>query len=400
MIKESEYIARRQQLKNRLAELDVPQFVATGSESIYYLCGSSYEALERPFFLIIPRVGPDRLIVPFLERDHLKKAKGIDQGRIHTYWDYPARPGRCWKSVLLEHGGLEKGFAYDESCPMSVAGLLNSLGGYPVDLIEQQRRVKSPAEIEMVRRAAHYADNGVQQLYAHSYYGSTVAEGFARTGNVMQSIIRENPDFDALTTKVLMASFPAPFSGIPHGVPAIDDLLLEGPHVTLVLTRVNGYAAECERTYFTTTPSKQDFTLFRLMVEARNLGLSRLRPGVACAEIDAQVNTFLAREGINKPEQRLHRIGHGVGLGTHEGPWLSDGSEDILKPGMIVSIEPGIYFEGMGGYRHSDTILITEHGYELLTRAPGVDQPLVLSKKSLKHRVHRHFVSKALGMKV
>lgn len=399
MIKETEYLERRKKLKASLEELDIPQFVATSSESIYYLCGVSYEALERPFFLIIFRAGPDRLVVPFLERDHLKKAKGIDPERIHTYWDYPAPPGKCWKSALLEHGGLEQGFAYDESCPMSVAGLLSSLGGLPKDLIEQQRMVKSPAEIEMIRRAAHYADIGVQQLFAHSYYGSTIAEGFARSGNVMQSIIRENSDFDALTTKVLMVSFPAPFSGVPHGVPAIDDLLLEGPHITLVLTRVNGYAAESERTYFTASPSKQDLHFFRLMVEARTLGLNMLRPGTACGEIDAQVNAFLAKEGVNKPEQRLHRIGHGFGLGNHEGPWLSDGSEDVLKAGMVVSIEPGIYLEGTGGYRHSDTILITDTGYELLTCAPGIEEPVVLAKKSFKHKVHRHFVSKALGMK-
>ncbi|WP_447595596.1 M24 family metallopeptidase [Aquipseudomonas campi] len=400
MIQDKEYISRREKIKTKLAELGADQFVATSSESIYYLCGASYEALERPFFLIIPREGAERLVVPYLEKDHLKKARALSSESIHTYWDFPAPPGKCWKSVMQEHGKLDKGFIYESSCPMTIAEQLIKLGGQHMDLIEQLRMVKSPAEIEMIRVAAHYADMGVQQLFDWSYYGSTVAEGFARSNKVTQSIIRNTPDWDALSTKVIMATFPAPISSQPHSIPAVDDLLLEGPHVTLVLTRVNGYSAESERTYFTAPPSKQELEYFKLMVEARNCGLTMLRPGTPCSDIDAQVNHFLNREGIDKPEQRLHRIGHGFGLGNHEGPWLSEGSTDILQAGMVISIEPGIYIPGTGGYRHSDTILITDTGYELLTKAPGIEEPLVLQNKKLKHRVFRHFVSKALSLKV
>lgn len=400
MIDDNEYLTRRHKLKEKLTDLGADQFVATSSESIYYLCGASYEALERPFFLIIPRVGPERLVVPFLEKDHLKKARALNPESIHTYWEFPAPPGKCWKSVLLDYGQLEKGFIYESSCPVSIAELFIGLGGRHMDLIEEQRMVKSPAEIQMIRRASHFADMGVKELFAYSYYGSTVAEGFARTNKITQSIIRNTPNWDALSTKVLMATFPAPISARPHSVPAANAALLEGPHVTLVLTRVNGYAAESERTYFTAPPSTQDLEFFNLMVEARSLGLKMLRPGVACGDIDGAVNRFLAKEGIDKPEQRLHRIGHGFGLGNHEGPWLSEGSNHVLEAGMVVSIEPGIYIPGVGGYRHSDTILITENGYELLTKAPGIQEPLVLRNKSLKHRLFRHLVTNALGMKV
>jgi len=199
---------------------------------------------------------------------------------------------------------------------------------------------------------------------------------------------------------VLMASFPAPLSAEPHSVPPAEAPLFEGPHVTLVLTRVNGYSAESERTYFTAPPTKQDLEFFKLMVAARNRGLKLLRPGAHCSDIDEEVNRFLADQGIGKPEQRLHRIGHGFGLGNHEAPWLSEGSTHVLEAGMVVSIEPGIYLSGVGGYRHSDTILITEDGYELLTKAPGIEEPLVFRQKSLKHWVFRHMVGKALGMKI
>jgi Xaa-Pro dipeptidase len=187
---------------------------------------------------------------------------------------------------------------------------------------------------------------------------------------------------------------------MPHSVPATHALLKDGPHVALVTTRVNAYAAECERTYITSPPTAAERDMFSLMLEARNLALSLLRPGVGCAEVDAGVNRFLAERGFNEPKQRLHRVGHGFGLGIHEGPWLSEGSPDVLAENMVVSIEPGIYLDGQGGYRHSDTILITDKGYELLTHAPGVDAPLVFNQQTMRHRVFRFMVKRSLGLKL
>ena len=92
------------------------------------------------------------------------------------------------------------------------------------------------------------------------------------------------------------------------------------------------------------------------------------RPGVACAEIDTAANGFLRDEGYRS--NLLHRTGHGFGLSTHEGPWVAEGSEDVLEEGMLISVEPGIYLPGVGGVRHSDTVLVTGDGYECLTRFP------------------------------
>ena len=71
------------------------------------------------------------------------------------------------------------------------------------------------------------------------------------------------------------------------------------------------------------------------------------------------------REGFG--DNLLHRVGHGIGMGGHEGPWVAEGSDDVLEENMIISIEPGLYWRGQGGYRHSDTVLITSDGYRKLT---------------------------------
>ena len=103
------------------------------------------------------------------------------------------------------------------------------------------------------------------------------------------------------------------------------------------------------------------------MTEARRLAFDMIKPGLPCSDLDSAVNDFLSKKGYGSEDQRLHRTGHGIGLGTHEAPWLAEGSKDRLSENMVISIEPGIYLKGLGGFRHSDTVLVTESGYELLT---------------------------------
>ncbi len=238
-------------------------------------------------------------------------------------------------------------------------------------LVEELRLIKTDTEIRMIRRAAYYADMAIQRLLAASYYGASVAEGFAKTSSVMAPMIRNVPDWDPLTSSVLMASWAAPFSAQPHSIPRLYDALKDGPHVALALTRCNGYAAECERTYFTAPPDARSIAAFDAMMEARRLAFSFVKPGMPCADLDARVNAFLAAEGYGDEEQRLHRTGHGFGLGNHEAPWIAEGSDQVLEENMVISIEPGIYADKLGGTRHSDTILVTRDGYEILTKSPS-----------------------------
>ncbi len=248
-----------------------------------------------------------------------------------------------------------------------------------VALVEQLRKVKSQAEVAMIERAAQYADFGVGRLIGSSYFGASVVEGFAQTRTVSTKIIREVDSWDALTTKVLMATWASPRSAMPHSVPMLQDRLTVGPHVALVLTRVNGYSAESERTYFTAPPSPEAKSAFAAMMEARSRAFAMIRPGVCCSELDATVTEFLRDEGYAGEDQRLHRMGHGIGLGTHEGPWLAEGSRDQLRANMVISIEPGIYLKDIGGFRHSDTVLVTEVGYKLLTHFPAEMDSLVIT---------------------
>ena len=132
------------------------------------------------------------------------------------------------------------------------------------------------------------------------------------------------------------------------------------------------------------------------MMQARQKALSILKAGVRAADVDAEAREYLVQNGMK--ENLLHRTGHGVGLGNHEAPFLAQGSKEILQENMIVTVEPGIYIEGVGGYRHSDTILITKDGYELLTTAPRELSDVIITKSNTLARIKGNIIQRSLKM--
>ena len=380
----------------RGAGLDL--FLVSALDSLYYLTGAGFEPLERPFFLLVRPEQAPLLLVPRLDQEHMEKAHGVAAESIHSYWEFPAVPGRGWPDRLREFMGSVQTLGVEPTMPRDIADHLRDYSLRTEPLVERLRLVKSDAEIAMIRRAAKYADLGVDRLLAASYFGATVAEGFAETRTVTSRIIREVDNWEALTTKVVMATWAAPRSAMPHAVPDLCDRLLDGPHVALVLTRVNGYSAENERTYFTAPPSREVRHAFAAMMEARRIAFGMIRPGAPCGELDAAVSTFLRSEGYEGEARRLHRTGHGFGLGNHEAPWIAEGSDDRFATNMVISIEPGIYLPGVGGIRHSDTVLVTKDGYELLTRYPVDLDELTIRGWNVGARIKGHLVRKALRL--
>jgi len=132
------------------------------------------------------------------------------------------------------------------------------------------------------------------------------------------------------------------------------------------------------------------------MQEARRRAFALVRPGARCADIDAAANGYLRERGYG--DHLLHRTGHGFGLGNHEGPWVAEGGEEVLQENMLVSVEPGIYLPGVGGVRHSDTVLVTREGYELLTHFPTDLDRLTITAFKPFHRLQGAAVRRAVGI--
>lgn len=393
MITAQEYQDRMNKLQAGLGQHDLQAFLVTAQDSIYYLTGVTYAPLERPFFILVRPAGLPTLLAPALDREHLASAPNV--GEVRRYWDYPSPPDEGWPECLRDLLAGVARLGIEPSLPQEIALHLADLQPQTLPLVEGLRLVKSESEVHKLRQAAHYADLGMQRILAAAYSGVSEIEIFSQARQVQMKVIKET-QFDPLNTSLLTAAWPARLGTQPHGVPRVDDRLEAGPHIALSFMRINGYGAECERTFFVEPPTTQMKAMFATMEEARRRAFALVRPGAACAEIDRAANGFLRQEGLG--EYLLHRTGHGFGLSNHEGPWVADGSPDVLAENMLISVEPGVYIPGLGGFRHSDTVLVTRDGYECLTRYPTALDALTITGGKLFTRLSGALVRKAVGI--
>jgi Xaa-Pro aminopeptidase len=393
-ISKQEYTHRIKSTQDRLKTSEVDTLIISEEEDIYYLTGMTYKSLERLFLLVIKE---DKVIfiVPKMELAHLKEVDNVTQ--IISYWEYPAKEPERWEDVLFEVVKGSKLVGISGKAPFEIPSYLSSVNIKAIEnsIIEEQRWVKSDSEIQLIKQAAKYCDFSINKLNTNAYFGMTELEVFSIGRAIQQKVIKET-DFDYLATNILVAAWPSRISYQPHGVPTVSDVLVEGSHISLAFLRVNGYSAELERTFFTSKPTKEQAEAFEMMMEARRRSYSMLKAGAIAEDVDMAAKDYLSGQGLK--EHIMHRTGHGIGLGNHEGPFLAEGDKTVLKENMVVSIEPGIYIEGVGGFRHSDTVLITKNGYEILTNCPDDLKSLTfLSSKPLQ-KLKGNIIKKIYGI--
>jgi Xaa-Pro dipeptidase len=365
-----EYSERIKKLKSLIEEEGLDVYLAGTVENAYYLSGLAYRPFERIFFVVVPRDDEPFLFVPKLEEEHAKKVSWMKD--IRSYPEYPAGSGRGWYSILEGHLKGYKRTGIESTLPAGIQQSLNSASGGTkvVDLVEHLRIVKSTKEVEKIRFAAKVADKVAQRMLKNSREGAPLMTIIAPTSQEMYStVLGKIPDANLLVTNTTAAVWMGPISTMPHRAPGAFDVVKAGvPNVELTTVQADGYSAECERTFFAKYAEQKATKIFRDMMEAREKALSQVKEGALCSTVDLAAKDFLVKKGYEK--NILHRTGHGIGIGTHEEPWVAEGYDYPLKENMIISIEPGIYFEGYGGFRHSDTVLVTRSGYETLTKTP------------------------------
>jgi Xaa-Pro aminopeptidase len=384
---------RIDRLKEELRQKGLDAYIVSTEENIWYLTNLVYKPEERPFFVVIPVEGKPTLVVPTLEERHLGKLP-IDSFVV-AYTEFPAPAGKGWADVLRKTIAGAGNVGIEGKMKSCISAELQGFSPVIIDIVEGLRLEKSIYEIMMIRKSAVIASSAMGLMLKGLYRGATVVESFMVSKSTQKDLIKSG-QFNPLSTSLLTAAWPSPSSSMPHSVPRLDERFGAGPNVAMCYFRINGYAAECERTFFIDPPGAEDKERFGDMMEARRRAFAILKPGVLCSEIDAAANGFLRAGGYE--ENIIHRTGHGIGLGNHEEPWLAEGDDRPLRENMVVSIEPGIYFAARGGYRHSDTVLITKDGYEILTHFPVSLEELSLGSGSLISKVKGKIIRSALGL--
>lgn len=384
---------RMQRLQAYLREQRLDAMLVTSKDSIYYLSGASYTPEERPFFIIVKPEGTPDLVVPRLEYEHLLKVEGF--GNISSYFEYPSVPGKNWYDYIAANLGETAVIGIEPNLASAYRELIRASETRIVDYIDRMRLVKDASELEAIKLAAKYTDEGMRMIHTGLYRGQSVLEPVMPARNIQTAVIKETP-YNYMTSSFLTAGWPAPKSAQPHSLPDFKSRMGDGPIVLMSYNRVNGYAAECERTVFLGEPSARDRELFGVMTRAREIAFSMVRPGTRCGDIDLATQEYFRSLGYG--ENITHRTGHGIGLGNHEAPWISVGGEHVLEENMVISIEPAIYFNDIGGFRHSDTVLVTKDGYELLTKYPTELESLIVRDARVIKKLKGWVIRKAVNM--
>ncbi|HZW82920.1 MAG TPA: Xaa-Pro peptidase family protein [Candidatus Deferrimicrobium sp.] len=366
-------------------------YIITAEEDIWYFTNITYRPEERPFFLVIALNQKPLLVVPKLEAAHVYK--GLIDCRIISYWDYPSPLGENWYDVLNNFMQRFGTTGIEDNVKAEVFLKIKTKELIPSQLVAEQRKVKTSYELEKIKYSAKMSDRAMHMILKSVYKGASVIEPFALSRNLQTELIRTK-QFDPISTSLLTAVWPAPISSMPHSIPNLNDRLGQGPNVAMAYIRINGYASECERTFFLEKPTKEEVQLYHHIMNARQRSLSVLKAGVRAADVDFEARNYLVKNGMKG--NLLHRTGHGVGLGNHEAPFIAEGSNEILEENMVITIEPGIYVEGVGGYRHSDTILVTKDGYDLLTTASIELSDVVIKRVNTIAKIKGNIIQRLL----
>jgi Xaa-Pro aminopeptidase len=385
-ISESEHKKRIEQVRKALTQRKLDALYLTSGVSFFYLTGYSYITTERPAALIIPVDGEITFMGPFLEIDHIPLKTRLIKN-IKTYYDYPGKkhPIDHFAQFMKDMKLANKRIGTDN---LTGAAGIWGYSGPPIterlpkanfvlakDIIQNMRLIKSEEEIKLIRESAKWANLAHSLLHEYTAPGLwdfDVATAASHEASIiMKKALGPNYEPQHWGRSPASAGFRGQvgeMSAIPHSI-ATRRVMRDGDVlVTGAGADVGGYSCELERTMILSEPTLKQRKYFEVMLKAQEEAIKTLKPGAKCSSVDkATVKVF---RKARFSQLMRHHTGHGLGLEGHEPPWLDVGNDAILKPGMVVSCEPGIYEPGFGGFRHSDTVLITKDGAEVITYYP------------------------------
>jgi Xaa-Pro aminopeptidase len=225
-------------------------------------------------------------------------------------------------------------------------------------LVEQHRAIKSASEIEKIRKSVAVNSEAYSRTLKRIKIGVRELDIAAELDYQMRRLGAEKSAFDTIVASGARTA-------LPHAHPtlariAANELLLIDMGATL-----DGYASDMTRVSFLGTPSGKVKRMYRAVLEAQLAGVEAVRPGVTAGQVDHAARNVLKKYKLE--EAFVHSTGHGLGLEIHEGPRIAAQDKSKLRPGLVITIEPGAYVEGFGGIRIEDTVLVTNSGYEILT---------------------------------
>jgi Xaa-Pro aminopeptidase len=386
----AEHEQRRERLLDQIKRVGASGYVLFDASYIQYFTGFWFLSNERPVVYVQSVGGDAAIFVPEFEVARTRAETDFD--RIEAYPEYPGvEHPMTILARLLADLGIAGVIAADQDGYPGILGYqgppLSEVTGASVrsvaDAIERMLMRKSATEIELIRESGRWCAHAHRLLQEYTRPGVTEAEASVRAGAEATLAMLEELG-DAFGGQLgsndgVKAGYRGQIGRRSAWAHAIAHNIEFEPGDMLVTETgapVWGYNAELERAMIIGPPSDEQRRLFDHVVASQQVAFNALRPGVTCADVDGAVMRYFEDNDL-LPYWRQH-TGHAIGLRNHEAPFLDLGDHTRIETGMVFTIEPGLYDDTLGGFRHSDTVVVVEDGIELLTSYPSDLESLTL----------------------
>lgn len=388
-ISAEEYAWRRQAVAAGIEAAHLDALCVFYPARVAYLTGFHHIPTERPIALVIGSSGDSVLVVPAVEKEHAESSTSVDQ--VNVYFEYPGaeHPMERVAAILAEMEARPQRTGADHDGYVPYWGyrgprLSDLVGEAPIDgepIVESLRRVKSRAELECIQLACDWADRAHRRMQAAIKAGATEMESYTPAATeTLFEMVREMPGWRprGADETGLTAMFVAGRStSMPHGFVKGHGVQPGDVLVSGASANIDGYHSELERTMVVGEPTPEQARAFEAMLALQSRAIEVMAPGVPAAEVE--LATVRLAEELGVADRLRHHVGHSIGLEGHEAPFLDRGDDAVLEPGMVFTVEPGLYFADLGGFRHSDTVVITDGGCRVMTDYPRELKDLVIA---------------------
>lgn len=360
-------------LREYMQQQGLAACVFRNPENTQYFSGFSAITYSRPIFFVV-EMQSTTLMVPGLEEAHASHLLTPAISTLRVYYEHPEKehvgidPNKMLRDILSgtpagSRIGLEASFL-----PYKMVEAIKCWGYEIFDIAPkaiEMRFIKDEYEMDCLREGGRLCKIAFAESLKHAREGISEMEfELPGTAKIFEIIAEPGYAYDFGSPSCI-----TPSGRVRTNMPHVNSSTRRFEKGDMVIhvrkPSINGYSAELERTFFIGKPDPKAERAFKAMLEAQQTAMAALKPGLTCREIDKIARDVLRKYGYE--EYAIHRVGHGQGLGRHEEPYLNFYSDLEIQPGMVFTIEPGIYIPEVGGFRHSDTLIVTETGYENTT---------------------------------
>ena len=355
-----DFAARMVRAAREASDAGLDGLLVTPGADLTYLTGYAPIAItERITLLVVPASGAPAMIVPTLERPGAEAAAAAAVLALHDWAD--GADAYAATAALLDPRGRYA--VSDSAWAMHVLGLQVALPesryGAMTDALPMLRAVKGADEIARLAAAGAAVDAAFEEIAAVRFAGRRERDIASDLAALLRDHGHSQVDFTVVGS--------GPNGANPHH-DVSDRVVDEGDMVVLDFGGlVDGYGSDITRTVHVGEPTGEEREVYEVVRRAQQAGVDAVRPGVACQGVDRAARQVIA-DAVDEV-LAVARVGHGIGLSTHEPPYMVEGETQPLEPGMCFSIEPGVYLPGRFGVRIEDIVVVTEDGGRRLNGA-------------------------------